>query len=290
MEWIQAVFDTYPIVIYMFLVLFFLAIGSFLNVLIYRTPLILETEWRRDCCELLQQPALPSQTNISLSFPRSFCTHCKTTIPAWHNIPILSFCLLRGRCHFCKKPISIRYPLVELLCLCLSLLALWHFGFDLKLAFVLPFIWILITIFFIDLNVQIIPDSLSLSLLWLGLLANTQHLFTSLPNAVYSASAAYLSLWLFIKLYAVLTGKIGMGNGDFKLFAAFGAWFGGSLLPFILIFSSVTGAVAGSIFLFFQKKGKETPIPFGPFLCTAAIISIFMEQKFIMWYCAFLIR
>jgi leader peptidase (prepilin peptidase)/N-methyltransferase len=290
MAWIPAVFNTYPFELYLLLALFFLAIGSFLNVIIYRLPLMLEAEWQRDCCHLLQQPEPQPQKKMSLSFPRSFCTHCHTTIPAWHNIPILSFCLLHGRCHFCKTRISMRYPLIELLCLCLSLLAVWQFGFGLKLVFVLLLIWILIAIFFIDLNVQIIPDSLSISLLWLGLFANTQTLFTTLPNAVFSAAAAYLCLWLFIKLYALLTGKIGMGNGDFKLFAAFGAWFGATILPFILIFSAVTGALIGSLFLFIQKKGTETPIPFGPFLCTAALISLFIGHKFTTWYCPLLIH
>ena len=272
-----------PITILVMLGVFSLAVGSFLNVVIYRLPLMLNAEWRADCCTLLNLPE-PQQPNLNLSFPRSFCPSCNTTIPFWHNIPVISYCLLLGRCRQCRTSISIQYPLIELLCLSLSLAAAWHFGFGIKLLFVLPFIWMLIVLFFIDLKHQILPDSITLSLLWLGLIANTQGLFTTLPNAVFSAAGAYLSLWLFIKLFYLITGKIGMGNGDFKLFAAFGAWFGGMLLPFILIVASLAGAIIGVIYLKYQRKTKETPIPFGPFLCASALVALFYGQAMMGWY------
>lgn len=272
-----------PISLYVILGIFSLAVGSFLNVVIYRLPLMLNAEWRADCCSLLQLPE-PEAPKLNLSFPRSFCPSCNTTIPFWHNIPVISYFLLLGRCRQCHAPISLQYPLIELLCLALSLGAAWHFGFGINLLFVLPFIWILIVLFFIDLKHQILPDSLTLSLLWLGLIANTQELFTTLPNAVFSAAGAYLSLWLFIKLFYLITGKIGMGNGDFKLFAAFGAWFGGALLPFILIVASLAGAIIGIIYLKAHQKTKETPIPFGPFLCVSALVALFYGQALMSWY------
>lgn len=268
---------------YILLGLFALTIGSFLNVLIYRLPLMLQREWRAECCELLHVPSA-TEKNINLFYPRSFCPGCKKLIHAWQNIPLISYLCLRGRCGQCKAPIPLRYPLVEALCMGLSVLAAWFFGFNLTLIFALLFIWIVISLCFIDLQHQILPDSLNLSLLWLGLIANTQSLFTTLPNAVFSAAGAYLTLWLFIKLFYLCTGKIGMGNGDFKLFAALGAWFGCLQLPLILILSSLSGAIAGLIYLKKSGKARETPIPFGPFLCFAGLVSLYYGKQIMGWY------
>lgn len=268
---------------FLLLGLFSLLIGSLLNVVIYRLPLMMQREWKAQCQSLLNLGG-DEPSRVNLFFPRSFCPQCETTIPFWHNIPVLSYCFLAGRCHQCRHPISLRYPLVELLTLALSLLAAWHFGFSYTLVFALLFIWILIAITFIDLDHQLLPDSLSLSLLWLGLITNTEGVFTSLPNAVLSASGAYLFLWLFIQLFYLVTGKVGMGNGDFKLFAAFGAWFGWTMLPFILVLSSLLGAIVGAIYLFLTKKGKETPIPFGPFLCLGGLGALFFGPQLVAWY------
>lgn len=273
----------HPLTLYIFLGLFALAIGSLLNVIIHRLPLMLFAEWRAECCNLLQRTETPPQ-KINLFFPRSFCTHCQTPIPFWHNIPVLSYCLLRGRCRTCQHSISFQYPFVELLSLSLSLLAAWHFGFNSTLLFALPFIWGLITLAFIDLKHQILPDCLTLGLLWLGLIANTQALFTPLPTAIFSATGAYLGLWLFINLFYLATGKVGMGNGDFKLFAAFGAWFGWTMLPLILFLSSFTGAVIGVVFLKINKKSHDTPIPFGPFLCFCGLVALFYGETIVSWY------
>lgn len=180
-----------------------------------------------------------------------------------------------------------RYPLVEILTLILSLYALFHFGLSLELVFSLLFVWICICLIFIDMDHQLLPDNLTLSLLWAGLIANTMQIYTSLPNAVLSAAGAWLALWSFIQLFYLITGKIGMGHGDFKLFAAFGAWFGWTLLPLTLIMASLSGAVIGSIVLKIKKKNNDTPIPFGPFLAVSGIISLFWGQNIMAWYLSF---
>lgn len=262
-----------------------LLIGSLLNVIIYRLPIMLQEEWRNECSQFfkipVKKPALPA---VNLFFPRSFCQACKHKIPIYRNIPLLSFILQKGKCHHCQKPISYSYPIVELLCLVLSLIALWHFGMQLKLFYALIFIWIVLTLFFIDAKHQILPDSLTLGLLWIGLIANSSNLFTTLQDAVYSAMGGYLALWFCIKIYYLITGKMGMGNGDFKLFAAFGAWFGWALLPCLLLFASFSGATVGLIYLKLNHKTKETPIPFGPFLCVFGTIGLFIGNQFLLWY------
>ncbi len=271
---------------YVVIALFSLAVGSLLNVIIYRLPIMLEREWKQQCYELVGGKEDEQQT-INLFVPRSFCPSCKAMVRAWQNIPILSYLLLRGRCYQCKNPISIRYPLIELSTLLLSLFASWHFGFTLQLVFVLIGIWILICLIFIDLDHQILPDSLTLGLLWIGLIANTQSLFTSLPQAVLSAAGAYMGLWIFIKLFYLFTGKIGMGHGDFKLFAAFGAWFGWVFLPLILLLASISGTIIGLLYLHLQGKSKDTTIPFGPFLCVSGLISLFWGHSIVNWYLHF---
>lgn len=268
----------------LFIGLFSLLIGSLLNVVIYRLPLMMRAEFLRSYQELTEQPVTEEHHTINLFLPRSFCPSCKNTVRAYHNIPLLSYLWLRGKCAYCGHPIAKRYPLVELITLLLSSLAMWHFGLTLYLPFALLFIWLLIPMFFIDLDHQLLPDSLTLGLLWVGLIANTQTLFTPLPNAVFSAAGAYLVLWLFIQLFYLITGKIGMGNGDFKLFAAFGAWLGWAQLPLILLLASISGAVIGSISLRLQQKDQGTPIAFGPFLCIAGLISFFYGKEIINWY------
>ncbi len=258
-----------------------LLVGSFLNVVIYRLPLMLKSEWRSEC-EALLNPKKTQKTKapiFNLWYPRSACPHCKQTIPFWHNIPILSFMLLKGCCCFCKEKISWQYPLVEALCLILSLVAGFYFGLNLTLIFALIFIWMLIAMSVIDLQHQLLPDGLTLGLLWIGLLANINQLFTPLPDAVLGAIAGYLALWLVMKLFYYCTGKIGMGHGDFKLLAAFGAWFGWMLLPTLLLMASVMGAIAGVIYLKTTKKSKETPFPFGPFLCLSGFLVLFFGKK-----------
>ena len=276
-------FLMYPTTTLAFFGLFCLAVGSLLNVVIYRLPLMIQTEWTTNCRSILQLAEQPTEA-INLFYPRSFCPNCKNIIPFYLNIPILSYCMLRGQCIKCHQSIPFRYPFIEAVTLVLSLVSAYFFGFHLSLIFILLFIWLLICLCAIDFQHQLLPDCLTISLLWIGLIANTQTLFTTLPNAVLSSAGAYLFLWLFIKLFYLITGKIGMGNGDFKLFAAFGAWFGWTQLPLILLISSITGAITGIIYLKTTKQTKETPIPFGPFLCIAGIVSLFYGQAIIQWY------
>ncbi|MCE0723753.1 MULTISPECIES: prepilin peptidase [Legionella] len=271
---------------YTAIALFSLAVGSLLNVIIYRLPIMLEGEWKQQYNDLIGIKE-DTQQPINLFFPRSFCPSCNTTVKAWQNIPILSYLFLRGRCYQCKAPISIRYPLIELITMLLSLYASWHFGFTVQLIFALIAIWILICLIFIDLDHQILPDCLTLSLLWIGLIANTENLFTPLPQAVLSAAGAYMGLWMFIKIFYLFTGKIGMGNGDFKLFAAFGAWFGWIFLPLILLLSSISGTIIGLLYLRLHDKSKDTTIPFGPFLCISGLISLFWGHYIVNWYLRF---
>ncbi|KTD19400.1 prepilin peptidase [Legionella israelensis] len=276
-----------PLLTYLIIGLFFLAVGSLLNVIIYRVPLMLKAEWTEQCYELLQIKPENKIKQINLFYPRSFCPNCNKTVKAWQNIPLFSYLFLKGRCYYCRKSISLRYPFIELLTLILSIYCFLHFGMNLNLLFALLFIWIIICLIFIDFEHQLLPDSLTLSLLWLGLIANTADLFTTLPNAVLSAAGAYLALWIFVKLFYLLTGKVGMGHGDFKLFAAMGAWFGWTQLPLILVLSSFTGAVIGLIYLHLKNKSKDTAIPFGPFLCIAGLISLFWGHSLISWYLHF---
>lgn len=272
-----------PMIVYVLVGLFSLTIGSLLNVVIHRLPRMLQDEYKRNCQLFLQLPE-KSLSSLNLFTPRSFCVNCKQTIKALQNIPILSFILLRGCCKHCKQPISWRYPLVEALCLSLSLFALFHFGFNLTFLFSLLFIWLIIALCFIDLEHQLLPDSLTLSLLWIGLIANTQSLFTTLPDAVLSAASAYLSLWVFVGLFYIITKKQGMGHGDFKLFAAFGAWFGWTQLPLILLLSSLMGVIIGLSYLKTTGKSHKTPIAFGPFLSITGLIALFYGQVVNNWY------
>lgn len=273
----------HPVVSYILFGLFSLAIGSLLNVIIYRLPRMMQAACTAECREHLH--LLPEPTpSINLFFPRSHCTQCNTPLRPWHNIPLVSYLCLRGRCGTCRAPIGWQYPVVELMCLVLNTLAAYRFGFTPALPFVFVFICVIICLFFIDLRHQILPDSLTYLLLWAGLIANTLLLFTSVPNAVYSAAGAYLGLWLFVQIYYLITGKVGMGNGDFKLYAAFGAWFGSTQLIFIILASSLVGAIVGLVYLKTSHQAKDTPIPFGPFLCIAGLLSLFYGPAIFTWY------
>lgn len=272
-----------PVLLYLLAGLFFLCVGSLLNVIIYRLPLMLESEWTVHCRSHLQLPA-EEQPRINLFQPRSFCPRCKTQVKAWHNIPLLSYLMLRGRCPACAQAISLRYPLIELITLLLSLWVCWFYQFDLRAAFALPFVWMLSCLFMIDWDKQLLPDGLTLGLLWLGLIANTQDLFTPLDNAVLSAAGAWLFLWIIMQLFYLITGKVGMGHGDFKLFAALGAWLGWQLLPLVLLLSSVAGAIVGLLYLKLCQKDSDTPIPFGPFLCLAGFIALFWGHDLVSAY------
>ncbi|MDF1757980.1 MAG: A24 family peptidase [Legionellaceae bacterium] len=279
---IQEFVALYPVTAYVLLGVFSLLVGSFLNVVIYRLPLMINAELRIQSLETLNLSTENESNCINLCTPRSHCNGCKKPISVWHNIPILSYIFLRGKCAFCKSKISLMYPVIEIICVVLSLSVGYYFGFGLALLFILPFVWTLICLSVIDFNYQILPDCLTLGLLWLGLLANTQEIFTSLSSAIIGVVVAYLGLWIFIKIFYLITGKIGMGNGDFKLLAALSAWFGWNAIVFILLISSVLGTSIGLIYLISSGKSKDTLIPFGPFLCIAGFAYLFLKNS-ISW-------
>ena len=257
-----------------------LCVGSFLNVVIHRLPRMMEREWQAQCAELRGETPSTAEAPLSLSRPRSRCPHCGHPISALENIPLLSYLLiLRGKCSGCGQAISPRYPLVELLSGLLSAYAAWHFGPTLQTAGALLLIWALIALSFIDLDTQLLPDSITLPLLWLGLLFNLMRTYADTDGAVIGAMAGYLSLWSIFWLSKLATGKEGMGYGDFKLLAALGAWLGWSMLPVIVLLSSLVGAAAGIALIALARHGRNVPIPFGPYLAAAGIIALFWGQE-----------
>jgi leader peptidase (prepilin peptidase)/N-methyltransferase len=250
-----------------------LLVGSFLNVVIHRLPKMMEREWAAQCAELRGEE-LPAPERYNLVVPRSACPSCGHRISAIENIPVVSWLALRGRCRGCRAPISARYPVVEALTGALSAGMALHFGFGLPLAGALVFTWVLVAAAFIDLDTTLLPDDLTLPLLWLGLLLNLGGTFVPLSDAVIGAAAGYMVLWLVYQGFKLLTGKDGMGFGDFKLLAAIGAFLGWKLLPIVILFSSVVGAAVGIALIVFARHGRSTPIPFGPYLAAAGVLAL----------------
>lgn len=251
-----------------------LMVGSFLNVVIYRLPKMMEREWQQQCAELRGETPVASPA-FNLMVPRSACPHCHHAISAWENIPVLSYLWLRGKCKGCGAAISPRYPLVEALTGLLCAYAASHFGFGAAAAGALLLIWALIALTAIDFDTQLLPDDITLPLLWTGLLFNLFGTFTSLPDAVLGAVFGYLILWSVYWLFKLVTGKEGMGYGDFKLLAALGAWMGWQMLPLIILSSSFVGAVVGVTLIIALKRGRNIPIPFGPYLAGGGLIALF---------------
>lgn len=264
--------------------LFGLLFGSFLNVVIYRLPLMMEQSWKQEARNVLaiETPEAEAES-FSLAYPPSHCPSCQTPIKPWSNIPLVSFLLQKGRCAHCRAPISWRYPLVELLTGLAFLTIYWHFGWSLAAAGALIFTTLIIAMIFIDAQTQLLPDILTLPLLWVGLLLNTQNLFTTLPDAVWGAAIGYLSLWFIFQTFKLLTGKEGMGFGDFKLLAALGAWFGVAALPVIVLLSSVVGL----LFALAMRVGKGQPMPFGPYLALSGWLVLMFQQpimQLVTWW------
>lgn len=251
-----------------------LVVGSFLNVVIHRIPRMMEYDEANYIAELRGEP-LPHPGRYNLVVPRSACPHCGHQIAAWENIPVVSYLFLRGRCASCKTRISVRYPLVELASAALSALAMWHYGPTVQALAAIVMVWALIALTMIDADTQLLPDQITLPLLWLGLLLNLQGLFVPLADAVIGAAAGYLVLWAAYWLFKLVRGKEGMGYGDFKLMGALGAWFGWQALPALVLLSSVVGAVFGILMLVVRRQGRETPFPFGPFIAGAGLIVLF---------------
>ena len=252
---------------------FSLAIGSFLNVVIHRLPKMMEAEWRAQCADLEGRP-IDEKGAYNLWAPRSHCPSCSAPIRVADNVPVVSYLLLRGKCASCGARISPRYPIVEALTAVLSAAIAWRFGWGATGLLALLFTWMLIALTFIDADTTLLPDSITLPLLWLGLLANAWGIFVPLQDAVLGAAAGYLILWSIYWLFKLTTGKEGMGYGDFKLLAALGAWMGWKMLLPIILLSSVVGAVVGIALILLAKRGREIPIPFGPYLAAAGLIAL----------------
>jgi len=269
---------TSPAFFVAFVTIIGLILGSFLNVVIHRLPEMLKREWQAQCAELHGESAktLPA---YNLAVPRSGCPQCGHKISAIENIPILSYLFLRGQCSGCHSRIPLTYPLVEALTATLSGLAAWYFGSGGILFVALIFIWAMIALTFIDLNTQLLPDSITQPLLWAGLLVNLHHGFTDIHSAVIGAIAGYLTLWSVYWLFKLLTGKEGMGYGDFKLLAAIGAWLGWQLLPLVILFSSVVGAVIGTALIVTANHSKNMTLPFGPYLAGGGLIALFWGNQ-----------
>ncbi len=258
--------------------LFGLIVGSFLNVVIHRLPKMMEADWQCQCAELRGEE-LPTTEPLTLATPRSRCPHCGHGITAMENIPVISWLVLRGKCSSCKAPISIRYPLVEAVTGLLSAYAAWHFGFGLQAVGAILFIWAMVALTGIDFDTQLLPDSITLPLVWLGLLFNLFGTYTSLSSAVIGAMAGYLSLWSVYWGFRLATGKEGMGFGDFKLLAAIGAWLGWQMLPLTILLSSLVGAIVGVGLIVLAKRGRNVPIPFGPYLAAAGLLALFYGKE-----------
>jgi leader peptidase (prepilin peptidase)/N-methyltransferase len=250
-----------------------LIVGSFLNVVILRLPRMMEIAWKKECREILDLPEEPAE-RISLLYPPSRCPSCGAGIRPWQNVPVVSWLLLRGKCAGCGTPISVQYPLVEAATALLSALCAWHFGWGPQLAAALLLTWALVTLTVIDLRTMLLPDSITLPLLWLGLLLSLVPVFADMRSALIGAMAGYLSLWLVFHLFKLVTGKEGMGYGDFKLLAALGAWLGWQSLPMIVLLSSVVGAAVGVGLIALRRLGREMPIPFGPYLAAAGWLAM----------------
>lgn len=276
------------VMLYPYIGLLGLIIGSFLNVVIHRLPIMMEKDWRAQCLEFLgRQEETPDEKPLTLSQPRSRCPNCGHQIKATENIPILSYLLLRGRCSECSEPISIRYPLVELTTCLLSVMVAWRFGASIQTAAALLLTWALIALSMIDFDHKLLPDSITLPFLWLGLFLSLFGAFTDPQSAIIGAIAGYLSLWSVFQLFKLLTGKEGMGFGDFKLLALFGAWLGWQFLPQIIMLSSIVGAIIGILLILLRGRDRNIPIPFGPYLAIAGWISLIwgerINQAYLNW-------
>jgi leader peptidase (prepilin peptidase) / N-methyltransferase len=278
-------FAANPLALALIALVFGLVVGSFLNVVVLRLPVMLERRWRAQAHEILQPDKKPrSAKPFNLATPASHCPRCQHRIRAWENIPVLSFIWLRGKCSACGTRISWRYPALELLSGVLAATVAWRFGFNWMTVAALFFTWTLLALAFIDYDTQLLPDDITLPLLWIGLLVNIPSLFAPLSSAVIGTVAGYGTFWLVYQAFKLLTGKEGMGFGDFKLLAALGAWLGWQQLPLIVLLSSLLGAVIGIAFILLMGRDRRLPIPFGPFLCAAGWIALMWGDTLTRYY------
>ena len=284
MDNLVSAFEQYPAFYLGTLFVFGSLVGSFLNVVIYRLPVMMQREWRSDCLEFLEQPADPEQERFNLAVPRSRCGVCGHQITALENIPIVSYLVLGGKCSGCKTGISPQYPLVELFTAIVSVVVGWHFGVGLQALAALFLTWCLIAASGIDIGHKLLPDNITLPLLWLGLLLALFDVFVSLEDAVIGAMAGYMSLWTVFMLFKLTTGKEGMGFGDFKLLAVLGAWLGWKPLFVVILTSSLAGAVIGITMIVLRKTERGTQIPFGPYLAAAGWMTLLWGDQLMRFY------
>ncbi|MCK5813357.1 MAG: prepilin peptidase [Cocleimonas sp.] len=264
---------------------FSLIIGSFLNAAIYRIPEMMKKEWHQECTEFLQekenkqQESSKQEEKFNLMTPRSTCPHCGHMITALENIPVISYLFLKGKCSSCKTAISLQYPLIEMFTAFLSIFIAWKFGFTWQTLAALVLAWTLITLSIIDAKTMLLPDNLTLPLMWLGIAVNYQHLFVDLQSSVLGAMIGYLFLWTIFQLFRLVTGKEGMGYGDFKIVAALGAWGGWQILPFTIFVASLFGAIFGMVWMAIKRDKKANMIPFGPWLASAGLIAFLWRDE-----------
>ncbi|MCK5478266.1 MAG: prepilin peptidase, partial [Methylococcales bacterium] len=264
-----------PVLLTALVLIIGLLIGSFLNVVIYRLPVMMERGWKKECTEYLELENTEESNEVfNLIAPLSRCPHCNTAIKPYHNIPIISYLLLQGKCSECKSHISLRYPLIEAFTGITSAVVAWHFGYSIEMLFALFLTWSLIALSFIDIDHQLLPDSINLPMLWLGLFLSLFLIYTDTHSSIIGAIAGYLSLWIVYHLFKLVTGKEGMGYGDFKLLALFGAWLGWQYIPLIVLLSSLVGAVIGISMIILVKRDHNIPIPFGPYLAAAGWLAL----------------
>ncbi len=281
-------FAAYPMLLVAISLIFGLLVGSFLNVVIYRLPLMMQAEWTQQCSELLEMEnpskSTDADTSFNLAFPNSHCPKCKHEISALENIPVLSWLFLKGKCRHCQEIISARYPIMEAITGLITCLVVFQFGFSWLTLAVLFLSWSLIVLTMIDFDHQLLPDDITLPLLWAGLVVNSMGMITSLQDAVWGAIAGYAILWGVYWLFKLLTGKEGMGYGDFKLLAALGAWMGWQSLPIIILLSSFVGAVVGLSLIVIKGRDKNIPIPFGPYLASAGFLALLWGSEISEYY------
>ena len=264
-----------------------LIIGSFLNVVIYRLPVMMENAWRASIAEVEltdAQAGAAANASFNLSVPRSRCPGCNNLIAWWQNIPVVSYVVLRARCYHCSEPISIRYPAIELISMLLSLAVAWQFGPTPQALLGIVVTWVLIALTMIDFDHQLLPDSLTLPLMWIGLLASLIPVFSDVKSAVIGAALGYIILWSVYQVFKLVTGKEGMGFGDFKLLAAIGALLGWQILPIVILLSSLVGAVVGLTLIAITGRDKNIPIPFGPYLAAAGWLAMLWGDELNIWY------
>ena len=290
---IADIYHVAPVLFYVVALAIGLLVGSFLNVVIYRLPLMMQRDWEAECEFFIKSKEDPEQTafdtrnlpeNFNLAVPKSTCPGCGAPVKPWQNIPVLSFLALKGKCYSCKSKISVRYPIIEAVTGIASFLLVFHFGASPQAYFGLALLWALIALTMIDADHQLLPDDITYPLLWLGLIANLLGTYTDLQSAVIGAMAGYLSLWSVYWGFKLLTGKEGMGYGDFKLLAALGAWMGWQVLPVIILLSSLVGAILGIGAILVMGRDKAKPLPFGPYLAIAGMIAFVWGDQIIQAY------